>query len=70
MNMNKAFQAMDEKQASKILGVSVQTLRNWRHLRKGPSYMKMGRAVRYNLEDLQDYMEKKRINPEKRGWIR
>jgi excisionase family DNA binding protein len=70
MNINKAFQAMDEKQASKILSVSVQTLRNWRHLRKGPSYMKMGRAVRYNLEDLQDYMEKKRINPEKRGWIR
>ncbi|WP_394700156.1 helix-turn-helix domain-containing protein [uncultured Desulfosarcina sp.] len=70
MNMNNAFQAMDEKQASKILGVSVQTLRNWRHLRKGPSYMKMGRAVRYNLDDLQDYMEKKRIDPEKRGWLR
>nr|WP_319522182.1 helix-turn-helix domain-containing protein [uncultured Desulfosarcina sp.] len=68
--MNNAFQAMDEKQASKILGVSVQTLRNWRHLRKGPSYMKMGRAVRYNLDDLQDYMEKKRIDPEKRGWLR
>ena len=65
MKLNHAGEAMDEKKASKILGISIQTLRNWRHLRKGPCYIKMGRAVRYQLEDLQYYMDKKRIDPEK-----
>ena len=28
---------VDEKKASKVLGVAVQTMRNWRHQRKSKS---------------------------------
>jgi predicted DNA-binding transcriptional regulator AlpA len=52
-----------EKETARILGVSVQTLRNWRHLRKGPPYVKLGRAVRYQNRDVVEYVEKHRIVP-------
>jgi hypothetical protein len=52
-----------EKETSKLLRVAVQTLRNWRHLRRGPAYLKLGRAVRYRDDDLMAFIEKHRINP-------
>jgi hypothetical protein len=57
-----------EKEAAKTMGVAVQTLRNWRHLRKGPAYIKLGRIVRYRVEDLLDFIDKHRIDPEKDGF--
>jgi predicted site-specific integrase-resolvase len=52
-----------ETQAAEKLGVAVQTLRNWRHVRRGPAYIKFGRNVRYREEDLLDYIDKHRIDP-------
>ena len=59
---------LNESQAAEILGLSVQTLRNWRHLRKGPAYRKLspgprGRVV-YFPDELQDYLDRCRIDPE------
>ena len=54
-----------ERKAAKRMGLGVQTLRNWRHQRKGPAYLKLGRRVLYKESDLDDYMEKKRVDPEK-----
>ena len=59
-------QVINETQAAEILGRAVQTLRNDRHLRKGPAYLKLGRSVKYRVNDLVDYMEKHRIDPEAR----
>jgi hypothetical protein len=57
--------SVGEHIAKDVLGVgSVQTLRNWRHLRKGPPYVKLGRRVVYRMEDLLDYLERHRIDPE------
>jgi predicted site-specific integrase-resolvase len=53
-----------EKETAKTLGVAVQTLRNWRHLRKGPPYIKLGRAIRYRDEDLAAFLEKHRVTPD------
>ena len=53
-------QAVDEKRAARFLGVAVQTMRNWRHQRRGPAYVKMGRSVRYQVEDLVKYLKKKK----------
>jgi predicted DNA-binding transcriptional regulator AlpA len=61
--------ALDEKQTARIMGVAVQTLRNWRHQRKGPSYIKMGRSVRYQLNDIQEYLDKWKIDPEQNELI-
>lgn len=54
-----------EHKAAQILGLRVQTLRNWRHLRKGPAYIKVGgRAVRYRLDDLTIWLDRRRVDPE------
>ena len=64
MNTEITPQAVTEHGAAKILKNKVQTLRNWRHLRKGPPYLKYGRNVRYLVGDLLDYMKAHRIDPE------
>lgn len=59
---------VDEKEVSKIIGVAVQTLRNWRFQGIGPPYCKLGkgRMVRYRLDEVIDFMEWKKINVERR----
>ena len=54
---------VDEREAAKFLGLSVQTLRNWRSFRKGPAYLKLGRRVVYQLRDLTEYLNEHRIDP-------
>lgn len=34
-------------------GVSVGTLRNWRAMKIGPSFIKIGKAVLYPIDDLE-----------------
>jgi hypothetical protein len=65
MSQDLDVKVVDEVGAAEILGRAVQTMRNDRHLRQGPPYLKLGRSVRYKLSDLFDYMEKHRIDPEK-----
>ncbi len=58
-------QVINEVRAAEILCLGVQTLRNWRHQKKGPPYLKISRSVRYRLDDLENFMDSKRIDPEK-----
>ena len=37
---------------SKHLGIPVTTLANWRYLHRGPVYGRVGRHVRYRVEDV------------------
>jgi len=55
---------LNEREAAQFLGVAVQTLRNWRSQRRGVPYLKIGRAVRYRLEDLENFISDVRIVPE------
>ena len=54
---------LNEKEVATIIGFSVQSLRNWRFLGRGPSYIKVVRAVRYQLKDVFDWMESHRVEP-------
>jgi len=56
---------VDERKLAKKMDLALQTLRNWRFLGKGPKYFKFGRAVRYGINDIQDYINKHKIDPEK-----
>jgi predicted DNA-binding transcriptional regulator AlpA len=58
--------ALNEKEAADFLGLSVCTLRNYRHASRGPAYLKLSRAIRYLESDLREYRESKRVVPEKR----
>ncbi len=43
---------MATPQAANYLGLSVSTLNKWRVYGQGPKFVKLGRAVRYRVEDL------------------
>ena len=54
---------LNDKQAARYIGFKAQTLRNWRHARKGPKYIKQSRSVRYSVRDLDEWMEGRKISP-------
>jgi hypothetical protein len=56
--------SLTDIEAAAFLGLKPQTLRNWRHLSKGPAYSKMGSRCRYTIEDLEKFRQQKRIEPE------
>lgn len=58
---------LNDREAAKYLGVAVQTLRNWRHVGKGPAYYKLtpgprGRVI-YEVSDLVDFKSRHRVDP-------
>lgn len=44
-------------QAAELLGLSERTLENWRWQRKGPSYVKLGRSIRYRKTDVENWIK-------------
>ena len=54
---------LTEKDAAIVLGMRTKTLQMWRHLCKGPKYHKLGRAVRYSMRDLEEYMDGRIVEP-------
>ncbi len=46
----------NEAEAARILGLSVKTLRRWRWAGKGPRFLKIEGAVRYDLEDIEAFI--------------
>ena len=48
------------------LGVSRFTVRSWRLKGVGPRFLKMGRAVRYRPEDVQEYEQRVLVYPASR----
>ncbi len=51
-----ATRALTEREVSDLLGLSVATLRAWRHRGQGPRFLRLGRAVRYLPADLEDFV--------------
>ncbi len=51
---------MSDIQAAEYLGVSKNTMRHWRCKKRGPAYVKNGRAARYSRKDLDAWMAKNR----------
>jgi predicted DNA-binding transcriptional regulator AlpA len=50
-------QALNETDVAKRLGLSVATLRAWRLKRKGPRFVRFGRAVRYLASDVDRFIQ-------------
>jgi len=49
--------AMTEQEVARRLKLSVATLRSWRHRRRGPRYVRLGRAVRYLASDVEQFVQ-------------
>ena len=52
---------LKSKEVEEYYGLNAHTLANWRHQRVGPKYHKVGGAIRYKVEDLNEFMEMGRI---------
>jgi len=46
---------LDTECVARVCGLSEVTLRKWRITGAGPRFVRLGRAVRYRLADLNDY---------------
>lgn len=54
---------VNEKEAARITGFSVKTLQNRRYLRQPPTFLKVGRLIRYRISDLQSFLESCVVEP-------
>ena len=55
---------LTEIQVATMTGLAVSTLRNQRFQCKGIPYIKLGRSVRYSLQDVIEYVEKRKVSTE------
>ena len=62
--MEKLPQFLSEVEVAKILGISCASLQQHRWLGRGIPFIKVGRSVRYSVDDLQAYIEENRVDPE------
>ena len=46
---------VNTRQAAEILGLKHNTLEIWRCRNQGPKYIRLGRRVLYDLEELEDF---------------
>lgn len=53
------------KQVAFKLGVSVRTLEDWRAQNKGPAYTVLEGRIRYDSDDLEAYLARNKVDPQK-----
>ena len=47
---------LSENEVAQRLNVKPKLLRDWRHQKRGPDFLRLGRTVRYALEDIEEYI--------------
>ena len=47
---------LTEQEAASLLHVTIKAVQGWRYRGGGPRFVKVGRCVRYRLEDLQAFV--------------
>jgi predicted DNA-binding transcriptional regulator AlpA len=55
---------LDERQVAALLKVSLASVRRWRQLKAGPTFIKVGTCVRYRREDVEDWLRAREVKPE------
>jgi excisionase family DNA binding protein len=56
MTLNTPRRVQTEDEAAEYTNFSKRTLQKWRVVGGGPKYLKIGRTVRYRLEDLDVFL--------------
>lgn len=62
-DINPAETLLTPAHVAALYGLSQNTLRNWRHLGRGPSYVKLGSAVRYPESALREFLAARLVSP-------
>ncbi len=63
MQSNPVSTRVSERDAAQFLGISQRTLQDWRRVRSGPTYIKLGRRIAYDSADLQQFLDANRVEP-------
>jgi len=53
---------LSSKEVADQLGLHNDTLKAWRARDEGPPYFRMGRAIRYRPEEVEKWLEEKRVD--------
>jgi len=61
--MQETRRYIDEKEVHRITGFALSTLRNHRHQGQGIPYYKVGRSVKYLLNEVYHFMDSNKIQP-------
>ena len=64
-----AIQFLTGKQLSKMLGIPEGTLRYWRNVGLGPVWHKLEGSIRYDLADVEAYVQSSRRVPSVRAFM-
>jgi predicted DNA-binding transcriptional regulator AlpA len=59
MNETQIETLLNEKQLSRLIGLSIGTLRFWRSEGKGPRFRKIGQLVRYAPSDVTQWLNRR-----------
>ena len=61
VQMNPGLQYLTEKEVSQMTRRALSTLRNERAAGRGIPYIKVGRSVRYDLKDVVEFMDQRKV---------
>ena len=65
MNEHAPFQLLNERQAARIMAVSVSALRRWRREGRGPQFTHLERCVRYDIRAIERFLVQNSSQDEK-----
>jgi hypothetical protein len=51
------LQLLNQRQAAEVLAVNPRTMEGWRCRGDGPPFIRLGRVIRYRLQDLHTWLE-------------
>ncbi|MHB1325672.1 MAG: helix-turn-helix transcriptional regulator [Thermoleophilia bacterium] len=56
---------LNEKKVAVMCSIKLSTLRNWRVVGRGPTFVKLPNStlVRYRLSDVREFMEAREVRP-------
>lgn len=60
------MELLTPENVSQLTGLSLETLAQWRSQKKHIPYLKVGRRVRYDVRDIQAYLERCRVSVSER----
>jgi len=55
---------LNDVEAADFLGLSAANLRRGRWKKTGPPFVRLGRRIVYKISDLQEYLDRHRVDPE------
>ena len=59
----KTTHPVPERDAAAYVGFKQPTMRKWRREGTGPAYLRIGRAVRYRIADLDRFLDESLVSP-------